>query len=139
MHFLMIFLWQTAPAPAGFDFPLVAALTAFIALPVKILVDVVKGALPRLPSSLLPVVGLVIAYLFCLVVLAAAEIAFKPSVFAQCGIASVGAQVGAMAVTAFQSSVNKTEERVDAALAAAPNTTKAQIDAQVFKGTGDGK
>ena len=131
--FLLIF-----QAPAGFDFPLVAALTAFIALPVKVLVDVVKAAVPRLPSTLLPVVGLLIAYVFCLVVLVAAEIALKGSVLAQCGIASVGAQVGAMAVTAFQSKVNKTEERVDAALASKAGTTKAESDAKVF-GTGDGK
>jgi hypothetical protein len=125
-------------APAGFDFPLVAALTAFIALPVKVLVDVVKAAVPRLPSTLLPVAGLVIAYVFCLVVLVAAEIPFKGSVYAQCGIAAIGAQVGAMAVTAFQSKVNKTEERVENALASKAGTTKAESDAKVF-GTGDGK
>jgi hypothetical protein len=136
---LSLFLSLFQAAPAGFDFPLVAALTAFIALPVKVLVDVVKAAMPKLPSSALPIVGLVIAYIFCLVVLVAAEIALKASVFAQCGIAAVGAQVGAMAVTAFQSKVNRTEERVDAALAAPAGTSKAEVDAQVFKGTGDGK
>lgn len=127
------------PAPSGFEFPLVVALTAFIALPVKVLVDIVKAAVPVIPASGLPVVGLVIAYLFCIVVLIANKTAFDGSVYAQCGIAAVGAQVGAMAVTAFQNKVNKTEERVDAALAAPTGTTKAQVDAQVFKGTGDGK
>ncbi len=125
-------------APVGFDLPLVTALTAFIALPVKVLVDVVKGALPRLPASLLPVAGLIIGYVFSIVVLVAIKTAFDASVWAQCGIAAVGAQVGAMAVTAFQSKVNKTEERVDAALAAKPGTDKADLDAKIF-GTGDGK
>lgn len=125
-------------APAGFDLPLVTALTAFIALPVKVLVDVVKGAIPRLPPSVLPLAGLIVGFLFAMLVLVAVEVPFKGSVYAQCGIAAVGAQVGAMAVTAFQNKVNKTEERVDAALAAKAGTTKAESDAQVF-GTGDGK
>ena len=134
MRILLLF----QAAPAGFDFPLVVALTAFIALPTKVLVDVVKGAVASMPPAVLPIVGLVIAYLFCLVVLVANKTPFDGSVFAQCGIAAVGAQVGAMAVTAFQSKVNKTEERVDAALAAPAGTTKAESDAKVF-GTGDGK
>lgn len=129
---LMFFFLQ--PAPAGFEFPLVVALTAFIALPVKVLVDVLKGAIPALPPTLLPLLGLVVAYLFCIVVLLANKTPFDGSVLAQCGIAAVGAQVGAMAVTAFQSKVNKTEERVEAALAAKEGTTKAQIDAKVFNG-----
>lgn len=127
------------PAPAGFEFPLVVALTAFIALPVKVLVDIVKAAVPMLPAPALPLVGLVVAYLFCILVLVANKTAFDGSVYAQCGIAAVGAQVGAMAVTAFQNKVNKTEERVEAALAAPAGTSKADVDAQVFKGTGDGK
>lgn len=132
-------IWLTIfQAPAGFDLPLVTALTAFIALPVKVLVDVVKGALPKLSSSLLPLVGLVIGFGFSMVVLVAVKIPFDASAFAQCGIAAVGAQVGAMAVTAFQNKVNKTEERMDAALAASAGTTKAEVDAKVF-GTGDGK
>lgn len=125
-------------APAGFDLPLVTALTAFIALPVKVLVDVVKGAVPKIPASLLPLIGLIVGFLFAMVVLVAVEIPFKGSVYAQCAIAAVGAQVGAMAVTAFQNKVNKTEERVDAALAAPTGTTKAESDAKVF-GTGDGQ
>lgn len=126
-------------APAGFYFPLVVALTAFIALPVKVLVDIAKAAVPRLPSAGLPLVGLVTAYAFSVVVLIANKTAFDGSVYAQCAIAAVGAQVGAMAVTAFQSKVNKTEERVEAALAAPAGTTKAEVDAKVFNGTGDGK
>lgn len=126
-------------APAGFDLPLVTALTAFIALPVKVLVDVVKGAVPKLPSTILPPIGLVVGFLFAVLVLVAVETPFKGSVYAQCAIAAVGAQVGAMAVTAFQSKVNKTEERVDAALAAPAGTTKAEVDAKVFNGTGNGK
>lgn len=126
-------------APAGFDLPLVAALTAFIALPTKVLVDVVKAAWESLPAKVLPLVGLVIAFGFSIVVLIAVKTHLDASVFAQCGIAAVGAQVGAMAVTAFQSKVNRTEERVEAALAAPTGTTKAEVDAQVFKGTGNGK
>jgi hypothetical protein len=129
----MFSLFQTA---AGFDLPLVTALTAFIALPVKVLVDVVKGAVPKLPGTLLPLAGLLIGYLFSVVVLVAVEVPFKASVWAQCAIAAVGAQVGAMAVTALQNKVNRTEERMDAALAAPAGTTKAEVDAQVFKGEG---
>lgn len=116
-------------APAGFDFPLVAALTAFIALPVKVLVDVIKAAVPKLPGSLLPPIGIVIAYLFCLVVLIAAEIAFKSSVYAQCAIAAVGAQVGAMAVTSLQTHVNKVDEKIQTALDSPKGTTREQLDA----------
>lgn len=118
-------------APAGFDFPLVAALTAFIALPVKVLVDVVKAAIPKIPPTTLPVVGLIVAYIFCLVVLVAAEIPFRGSVYAQCAIAAVGAQVGAMAVTALQTHVNKVDEKIQTALDAKPGTTRAQVDAKV--------
>lgn len=125
----MILMFQ---APAGFDFPLVAALTAFIALPVKVLVDVIKGAVPKLPGAFLPVIGIVIAYVFCLIVLVAAEIAFKGSIYAQCAIAAVGAQVGAMAVTSLQTHVNKVDEKIDAALKMTdPRATRADVDAAV--------
>lgn len=119
-------------APAGFDFPLVAALTAFIALPVKVLVDVIKAAVPKMPGALLPPIGLIIGFLFSLLVLVAAETAFKGSIYAQCAIAAVGAQVAAMAVTSLQTHVNKVDERIDTALKMNdPNATRADVDAAV--------
>lgn len=123
-----MFLFQS---PAGFDFPLVAALTAFIALPVKVLVDVVKGMFDSLPPKFLPAIGLIIAYLFCLVVLVAAGVPFTSSVYAQCGIAAVGAQVAAMAASGLQNKVNKVDERIDAALAMDKGATRADVDAKV--------
>lgn len=120
-------------APAGFDFPLVAALTAFIALPVKVLVDVIKGAVPKLPGAFLPPIGIVIGFLFCLVVLVAAEIAFKSSIYAQCAIAAVGAQVAAMAVTSLQTRVNRVDEKIDMALTMPATATRADVDAAVKK------
>lgn len=125
-----IALFQTAPA--GFDFPLVAALTAFIALPVKFLVDVVKGW-NVVPGSALPVIGIVIGYAFCVLVLVAAEAPFKASVFAQCGIAAVGAQIAAMAATWNQTRANKVEERIQTALDLPQGSSKADVNAQVFK------
>ena len=120
-------------APAGFDFPLVTALTAFTALPVKFLVDVVKGAIPKLPSAFLPLIGVIVGFLFCLLVLVAAETSFKAAVYAQCGIAAVGAQVAAMAVTWNQTRADKVDEKIQTALDAKPGTTRAQVDAVVMK------
>lgn len=124
----MIFMFQ---APAGFDFPLVAALTAFVALPVKVLVDIIKRAIPKLPGAFLPPIGIVIGFVFCLVVLVAAEIAFKSSIYAQCAIAAVGAQVAAMAVTSLQTHANRVDEKIQTALDSPQGTTRADVDAKV--------
>lgn len=132
MESLATFILQTAPAPAGFDFPLVTALTAFIALPVKFLVDVVKGW-NVVPGSALPVIGIVIGYGFCIVALIAARTAFDSAVFAQCGIAAVGAQIAAMAVTWNQTRANKVEERIQTALDLPQGSSKAEVDAKVFE------
>jgi len=123
---------QTAPAPAGFDFPLVTALTGFIALPVKFLVDVVKGW-NTVPGPMLPVIGIAIGYVFCLVVLVAARTSLDSAVYAQCGIAAVGAQIGAMAVTWNQTRADKVEERVQTALDLPQGSSKADVNAKVFK------
>jgi hypothetical protein len=130
---ILMFIFQGAPA--GFDFPLVAALTAFIALPVKFLVDVVKGAIPELPGAFLPLVGIIIGLLFCVVVLVAAETPFKASVYAQCAIAAVGAQVAAMAVTWNQTRADKVDEKIQTALEAPTGTTRAQLEKTVERQT----
>jgi hypothetical protein len=127
----LIILGLIQAAPAGFDLPLVTALTAMIALPVKVLVDIIKGMWPNAPGGFLPPMGLVIGFAVSLVVLVATKQPLDASIYAQCALAAVGAQVGAMAVSALQNKVNKVEERVDAALAAPPGTTKAEIDAAV--------
>lgn len=132
MENLATLILQTAPAPAGFDFPLVTTLTAFIALPVKFLVDVVKGW-SKVPGSALPVVGIAIGYAFCVLVLIAAETPFKAAVFAQCGIAAVGAQVAAMAVTWNQTRANKVEERIQTALDLPQGSSKDDVNAKVFE------
>ena len=121
-------------APAGFDLPLVTALTAMIALPVKVLVDVIKGMWPNAPSGMLPPMGLIIGFAIAIVVLVAVRQPLDAAVYAQCTLAAIGAQVGAMAASALQNKVNKVEERVDAALAAAPGTTKAEINDAVRSG-----
>lgn len=128
----MFGLFQT-DIPAAFNFPLVAALAAFIALPVKVLVDVVKAAIPKLKPEYLPAVGLVTGYAFSVIVLVAAEIPFKKAVWAQCLIAAVMALVGAMAATALQTKVNMVDETINAALKADAGTTRAEIDKQVKK------
>jgi hypothetical protein len=120
------------PAPAGFDFPLVTALTGFMALPVKFLVDVVKGW-NVVPGSLLPVIGIVIGYVFCIIVLIAAKTPFDSAVYAQCGIAAVGAQIAAMAATWNQNRAEKVEERVQTALDLPQGSSKADVNAKVFK------
>lgn len=94
----------------GFDLPLVTSLAAFIALPVKGSVDIVKGAWTRLPSNALPLVGVVVAYVFCVVVLLATKHPFEASIYAQCFLAAVIAQLGAMAATAGQDRANKNRE-----------------------------
>jgi hypothetical protein len=121
-------------APVGFDLPLVTALTAFIALPVKVLVDIVKGMWAKAPSGVLPPIGLLIGFGVSVLVLIAIRQPFDGAVYAQCALAAVGAQVGAMAVSALQNKVNKVEERVEAALAAPEGTTKAQINEAVKNG-----
>lgn len=128
---IVITLFQPAPGPSGFEFPLVTALTAFMALPVKFLVDVVKGW-NVVPGSLLPVIGIAIGYVFCVLVLIAARTPFDAAVYAQCGIASVGAQIAAMAVTWNQTRANKVEERIQTALDLPQGSSKAEVDAQVF-------
>lgn len=135
MDNLATLLLQTAPAPAGFDFPLVAALTAFIALPVKFLVDVVKGW-EAIPGSTLPIVGIVIGYAFCVLVLVAAETTFTAAVYAQCGIAAVGAQIAAMAATWNQTRAAKVEERIQVALDLPQGSSKDDVDAKVFEKEG---
>lgn len=127
----MFNLFQSAPA--GFDLPLVASLTAFIALPVKFMVDVVRGAVPQLPTGLVPLAGIVIGYVFGAIVLVAVGTPFAASVYAQIGIASVGAQVAAAAASSFQTKVNKVDERMDAALSLPKGSTKADVDAAVKK------
>ena len=132
MENLATLLLQAAPAPAGFDFPLVTALTAFLALPVKFLVDVVKGW-NLLPGSVLPLVGIVIGYGFCVIVLVAASTPFAAAVYAQCAIASVGAQIAAMAVTWNQTRANRVEERIQTALDLPAGSNKAEVDKVVFE------
>lgn len=133
MEDLAIFtLLQTPPAPAGFDFPLVPALTAFIALPVKFLVDVVKGW-NRVPGPALPLIGIIIGYGFCIIALIAARTVFDSAVFAQCGLAAVGGQIAAMAATWNQTRANKVEERIQTALDLPQGSSKAEVDAKVFE------
>lgn len=122
-------------SPAGFDFPVVTALVAFGALPVKFLVDVVKDAIPRLPGAFLPPIGLAIGFVFSILVLIAAETPFKASIYAQCAIAAVGAQIAAMAVTWNQNRANRVDERIQMALDSAPGTTRAEVDAAVKEKT----
>lgn len=131
MESLVIFL-QPAPAPAGFEFPLVTALTAFMALPVKFLVDVVKGW-NVVPGPVLPVIGIIIGYVFCILVLVAARTPFDSAVYAQCGIAAVAAQIAAMAVTWNQTRADKVEERVQTALDLPQGSSKADVNARVFE------
>lgn len=104
---LLILVTFLQAAPGGFDLPYVAPLAAFIALPVKVLVDIVRGAWVGIPAGLVPLVGVVCAFAFSSVVLLAAKIHFDGSVWAQCAIAAVMAQVGAMAASAVQNKVNE--------------------------------
>lgn len=124
-----ILLFQTAPA--GLDFPLVTLLAGFIALPVKFLVDVVKGAAPKIPDNALPAVGIVVGYLFCVVVLIANRTPFDMPVYAQCGIAAVAAQVAASAATWNQNRAQKLNETIQKAIDAPEGTTVAQVKEQV--------
>lgn len=126
-----ITLFQPAPGPSGFEFPLVTALTAFIALPVKFLVDVVKDW-NVVPRQALPLVGVIIGYVFCVMTLIAARTPLDAAVYSQCGIAAVGAQIVAMAVTWNQTRANKVEERIQTALDLPQGSSKAEVDAQVF-------
>lgn len=123
-------------APAGFDFPLVAALTAFIALPVKFLVDVVKGAWASAPSNALPIVGIVIGYVFCWVVLVASQTPFNAAVYAQMGIAAVAAQIAAAAATWNQTRADQVDEKIDMALSMPKTSTRADVDEAVKNDNG---
>jgi hypothetical protein len=122
-------------APAGLDFPLVTLLTGFIALPVKFLVDMIKAAAPKLPDGYLPLIGVVFGFGFCMVVLVANRTAMDSAVYAQCGIAAIGAQAAAMTVTWNQNRAQKLNETIQAAIDAPSGTTVADVKAQV-KGSG---
>jgi hypothetical protein len=105
----------------------------------KILVDLVKVIPIPSPSSILPILAFIFseACAFLLAGTKAETVFNRPTVFIVILI-GIAATAGAMGATALQSKANKTEERVDAALAAPAGTTKAESDASVF-GTGDGK
>ena len=118
-------------APAGVDFPLVTLLAGFIALPVKFLVDVIKGAAPKIPDSALPAAGVVVGYAFCVVVLIANRTAFDMAVYAQCGIAAVAAQVAASAATWNQNRAQQLNKTIETAINAPEGTTVAQVKEQV--------
>lgn len=118
-------------APAGLDFPLVTLLTGFIALPVKFLVDMVKAAAPKLPDGYLPVVGVLFGFGFCLVVLEANRTHFDGAVFAQCGIAAVGAQAAAMATTWNQNRAQQLNKTIQTAIDSPSGTTVADVKEQV--------
>lgn len=123
--------------PEGFDFPLVTKLTAFIALPVKILVDIIK-AWTGLQNGPTPAVGVVVAYAFCLVVLVASRTTFDRSIYAQCFIAALGAQGLAMAATWNQNRAQRVNERIQAAIDSTKgSTTVADINKQVLGGDGN--
>lgn len=131
-HLATILLQTTTLGPTGFDFPLVPALTAAIALPVKFMVDVVKGW-EIIPSSTLPIVGIVIGYGFCILILIGARVSFDSAVYAQCGIAAVGAQIAAMAATWNQTRAAKVEERIQVALDLPQGSSKDDVNAKVFE------
>lgn len=101
------FAFQAATTTIGFDLPLVATLAAFVALPTKLVVDLIRGAWVSLPGNLVPIFGVVIAYGMCLLLLVANQNAFSASVFAQCVFAAITAQGGAMAVTGMQNKANE--------------------------------
>ena len=125
-------MWQ-AP-PEGFDFPLVTKLTAFIAMPVKILVDIIKGW-TGLQNGPTPVVGLVVGYGFSLVVLVASRTSFDRAIWAQCFIAALAAQGLAMAATWNQNRVQKVNERIQAGIDSTKGGTTIQdINNQVLGG-----
>ena len=118
-------------APAGLDFPLVTLLAGFIALPVKFLVDVIKGAAPKIPDSALPAAGVVVGYVFCVIVLIANRTQFDMAVYAQCGIAAVAAQVAASAATWNQNRAQQLNKTIQTAIDSGPDTTVAQVKEQV--------
>jgi ABC-type Fe3+-siderophore transport system permease subunit len=105
----------------------------------KILVDLVKLMPIPSPGAVLPILAFVFAEgsAFLLFLAGAGDVNRQSmAITVLVGIAATGVAIGA---TALQSVANKTEARVDAALVAPVGTTKAQVDAQVFGGTGDGK
>lgn len=105
----------------------------------KILVDLVKAIPLPSPAAVLPILAFVFseACAFLLAGTSAETVFDRPTIFIVI-LVGIAATAGAMGATALQNKVNKTEERVDAALAAPAGTSKAESDATVF-GTGDGK
>lgn len=89
-----------------FDLPIVAALGAAIGLPAKIAVDVIKGAAPRLPGGALPLLGVVLAFGIALLFQVATGSTFTAQLFAQCALAALIGQGGAMVATAMQNRAN---------------------------------
>jgi hypothetical protein len=116
---LMILLVLLLQAGSPFDLPIVAALGAAISLPTKIAVDVIKGAVPRLPGGVLPLIGVLLAFGIALLFQVATSTPFNGALFAQCGLAALIGQGGAMVATATQANAD-----MKRALAAMPSSSE---------------
>lgn len=118
-----------------FNLPLVGLLIAVIATPVQVLVSITRGFAPNLSGKYLPLFGVGYGFLMALTGVVGAEYPFKASVVAQCFMAAIGAQIGAMAAVGIHNKVTKVEEKIQAALDAPAGTKREAIDKQVMKAT----
>ena len=114
------------------DFPLIGLLTGFLSLPLKFLVDVIRRNFPSLPGERVPVIGIGVAYILCMIVVAAApQITFNVPTFFECLLAAITMQATAMGITEFQTKTNKVEEKINAALLAPQGTSRKELDEMV--------
>lgn len=82
-----------------FELPAVATLGAILIGPTKITVDVIKGAIPKLPGGILPLIGLAVAFVLGIVYEIAVDATFTSALYAQVLLAALGGQGGAMIAT----------------------------------------
>jgi len=104
----------------------------------KILVDLVKVMPIPSPTVILPILAFIFAEACAFLLFLAGDGVYSRqsvSITILVGIAAAATAIGA---TELQSRGDKVEEKIDAALAAKPGATRADVNAKVY-GTGDGK
>lgn len=115
----------------SFSLPLVGLLTAVIATPVQVLVSITRGFAPNLNGRYLPLCGIGYGFLMSLLGVVGAKYSFDLSAVAQCGMAAVGAQIGAMAAVGLHDKVTKVDEKIQAALDAPAGTKREDVEEAV--------
>lgn len=98
----------------------------------KVLVDVTKLTLVRMPRNYLPLAALFFSELCAFLLVAmGGSLSFDRQTISAVVLMGIGATAGAMAITSAQTKADRVEERVDAALDLPSGSTKADVEAAI--------